>query len=551
VFLAVAVVLTCVGDGVARVFKEHANLDAYSLDIVGSIAGSAGFAILAFFHAPPLVWGVIIAGILLVTIAPTTVPRLALTVLPLLVLVGVWGAESFESDTEWTPYYKTEAQHYARPDSEAVIAVVNEIPTWFQQEVEGSPIYQTVYERITRDDPGDVLIVGAGSGNDVSVAVTRGATRVDAVEIDAHLLDLGRAFHPDRPYDNDNVFTHVQDGRAFLEQTDRQWDLILFALPDSLTLIQGQSAIRLESFLFTGEAADAAREHLRPGGVFAMYNFYREDWLRDRYAGTVDGVFGQAPCVSTVTDTVLNIITVSEEPASLDCPAEEQWTRPDDLVPAATDDRPFPYLRENYVPGFYLSTIALILLASIVAVRVFGGPFREMSNYVDLFFMGVAFLLLETKNLVQFALLFGTTWFVNALVFIGVLLSVLLAIFVAKRVTIRKPVMLYPVLFASLALGWAIPGSALLELSSVPRFVAAVTIAFLPIFTANLIFAERFRDTGDSTAAFGANLLGAMVGGLLEYSSLVLGYRNLLVVVAAVYGLALLTGRRFLVPATN
>jgi hypothetical protein len=163
--------------------------------------------------------------------------------------------------------------------------------------------------------------------------------------------------------------------------------------------------------------------------------------------------------------------------------------------------------------------------------------------------MGVAFLLLETKNVVQFALLFGTTWLVNALVFMGVLLSVLLAIFVTRRVTIRRPVLLYPVLFATLALGWLIPGSALLELSSVPRFIAAVVIAFLPIFTANLIFAGRFKGTADSTAAFGANLLGAMVGGLLEYSSLVLGYRNLLLVVAVVYGLALLTGRKSLVPA--
>ena len=62
----------------------------------------------------------------------------------------------------------------------------------------------------------------------------------------------------------------------------------------------------------------------------------------------------------------------------------------------------------------------------------------------------------------------------------------------------------------------------------------------MPIFVANLVFANRFRDTVDSTAAFGANLLGAMVGGLLEYTSLVVGYRNLLVLVAALYGAAFL-----------
>ena len=545
VFGAVAVVLTCIGDGAARAFKQHANLDAYSLDIVGSVLGSAAFAVLAFFHAPPLVWGLIVAGILLVTIRPETVGRGILVGLPILVLLGAWGVESFEADTEWTPYYKTTAE---RQEADAgILAVVNQIPTWVQFQAELSPTYQTVYERMSSDQPGDVLIIGAGSGNDVSVAASRGASRIDAVEIDAHLLDLGHE-HPDRPYDNDTVFTHVQDGRAFLEQTDRDWDMILFALPDSLTLIPGQSAIRLESYLFTKEAAEAAHDHLRPGGVFAMYNYYREQWLSDRYAGTLDEVFGAPPCVTSIGESVLNVITVSEDPSSLQCPAAEQWTRPSSVVTPATDDRPFPYLQERTIPGFYLGAMALILVASLIAVRLVGGPFRTMAPYADLFFMGVAFLLLETKNVVQFALLFGTTWLVNALVFIGVLLSVLLAIAVSKRVTIKRPLLLWPVLFASLALGWLIPGNALLGLSSVPRFFAAVTIAFLPIFTANLIFAQRFKDTSNSTAAFGANLLGAMVGGLLEYTSLVLGYRNLLLVVAVVYAMALATGRRSLAP---
>ena len=54
------------------------------------------------------------------------------------------------------------------------------------------------------------------------------------------------------------------------------YDLILFALPDSLTLVSGQSSLRLESYLFTIEALRAARDHLHPDGVFAMYNYYRE-----------------------------------------------------------------------------------------------------------------------------------------------------------------------------------------------------------------------------------------------------------------------------------
>ena len=191
-------------------------------------------------------------------------------------------------------------------------------------------------------------------------------------------------------------------------------------------------------------------------------------------------------------------------------------------------------------------SLAVIVLVSLVAVRVAAGPLSQMRSYMDLFLMGVAFLLLETKNVVQFALLFGTTWFVNALVFAGVLTSVLCAIYVSRRVTFRRPQLLYGLLMAFLVVAYFLPPASLLDLPMVPRFVAAAAIAFGPIFTANLIFTQRFKDTADSTTAFGANLLGAMVGGVLEYLALITGYRMLLVLVAAIYGLALLFGRRHL-----
>ena len=194
--------------------------------------------------------------------------------------------------------------------------------------------------------------------------------------------------------------------------------------------------------------------------------------------------------------------------------------------------------------------LGLVLMASLALVRGVGGPLRQMRPYTDLFFMGAAFLLLETKNVVQFALLFGTTWAVNAAVFTGVLLSVLAAIEVARRVD-DQPTAVAVRRRSSRRSRW--PGSCrgdlLLDLAPVPRFAVGVTIAFLPIFLANLLFAVRFKDSASSTTAFGANLLGAMVGGALEYLALILGFNALLVVVALCYGLALLTGRRHLLPA--
>ena len=204
-----------------------------------------------------------------------------------------------------------------------------------------------------------------------------------------------------------------------------------------------------------------------------------------------------------------------------------------------TDDYPFPYLQHRTIAPLYWHTGLLMLAASVLLIGIAGGSAsRRMWRYLDLACMGGAFLLLETKNVVQFALLFGTTWFVNSLVFAGVLVSVYLAVETVRHVRLPPPSVLYAALLAALVVAWLVPQASLLGLSPVPRFLAAVAIAFAPIFLANLVFAQRFRDVGSATVAFGANLLGAIGGGLLEYLSLYTGYRFLLVVVAALYALA-------------
>ena len=81
-----------------------------------------------------------------------------------------------------------------------------------------------------------------------------------------------------------------------------------------------------------------------------------------------------------------------------------------------------------------------------------------------------------------------------------------------------------------------------------PRFLAAVTLAFFPIFVANVVFTQRFKEVGDSTTAFGANLLGAMFGGLLEYAALDHRLSALLLLVAVLYGLAFSSAARTRAP---
>jgi hypothetical protein len=538
VFLGVAAAMALVTEEVARRFERFAPLEAYRLDIVGSLLGIVAFSALSFVGVGPTWWGLALAAAFVALGGRplgADLVRLvgAAALLAILTIGGLMGGDT------WSPYYRVSQLPETEPGR--VPIRVNSLPHQSTLTLERlrDEFYVRPYEHLT-GEPGRVLIIGAGNGNDVAVALSEGATSVDAVEIDRVLQGIGRERHPERPYADPRVTAHVDDGRAFLERTDDEFDLILFALPDSLTLVTGQGALRLESYLFTVEAMSTVRERLAPGGAFAMYNYYRPD-VFERYANTMHVVFGHEPCFDAGATgrgpRSQAVLTIGVDPDDVTC--EARWTPAASVPEPATDDHPFPYALGRTIPAMYLVVLGLIVVASAVIVRrASGAPLRQMRPYADLFAMGAAFLLLETTNVVRFALLFGTTWFVNALVFAGILTSVLAAIELARRARLPAPPVLYVALAAALAVAWLIDPASLLQLDVVPRFLAAVAVAFTPVFIANLIFAQRFRDVGASTVAFGANLLGAMLGGVMEYLALATGYRNLLLAVALLYGLA-------------
>jgi hypothetical protein len=545
VFIGVAGVMAGPGELTARCFLVLPRLEAYRWDLVGSLLGIAAFSIVSFLRAPSVVWGALVAVPTILLLGPSRRARL-LASAGSAVVVGVLLAETLAPGVSWSPYYKVETLVPPGAGEPTTAVLVNGIPHQdigsLATRLRYTPRYALPYERTARPTAGDVLVVGAGNGVDVAQALAHGATSVDAVEIDPRIQQLGAELNPDHPYADPRVHVHIDDGRAFLQRTDRQYDTIIFALPDSLTLVAGASQIRLESYLFTLEAMQAVHAHLRPDGIFAMYNSYREDWLVGRYQNTVAQAFGHAPCVDTLNVVSNAVITAARDVGNQRCAV----TNPRIDGPAAvTDDRPFPYLRTPGIPQLYLWTLAGIIVISLLAVRVFGGPLRRSRPYVDLFFLGAAFMLLETRAVTGFALLFGTTWLVNAIVFAGVLVAVLLAVEATRALArpVPRPVG-YAALGAALAVAAAVPASWLLGLPFGWRVLASVTVAFLPIFMANVVFASRFADTADATTAFGVNLLGAMVGGCLEYTALLIGYPALIGLAAVLYLCAFLTGRR-------
>ena len=538
-------------------------LRAYAIDIAGSMLGIAAFTALAYLGTGPTAWFVV-TGVLLLLLAlgagPT--PWSALGGAAMVIVIVASASAAGASGDVWSPYYRisvyqTDYEHASTNPADGrppYFLAVDGIP--HQQILDSASAIQSgLHHQAYAWFPGRVfdrvLIIGAGTGSDTTLALAMGASHVDAVEIDPKLAQIGRDFQPEGVYLDPRVTVHVNDGRAFLNNSHDKYDLIIYALTDSLTLVSSTAGVRLESFLFTEESMREARDHLAPGGMFTMYNLYQQEWLVTKLYTMLTDVFGGRPLVRLL-GRAEGIFAAGPAVDALAgaAPGSEVDPVPDVGAPAprpATDDWPFLYLRTETVAPYYLGALAFILIFALVAVlgaaRVTGTRIRRFSPHF--FVLGIAFLLLETKSLISFSLLFGTTWVVNALAFFAILASVLLAILVNVRLRPRDPAPFYIGLFAAIAVAYLVPADALLIDPPAARYGLAAGIAFAPVFFANLVFTFSFRDTDSADMSFASNLLGALVGGALEYVALLTGFRSLFILVAGLYVVAFLLARRF------
>jgi hypothetical protein len=224
-------------------------------------------------------------------------------------------------------------------------------------------------------------------------------------------------------------------------------------------------------------------------------------------------------------------------------PAPARMHSRDSSIEPATDDWPFLYLRDRHVPRHYIYALGLILIVSVVAVlgvqRGQGGRWSW-----EFFFLGAGFMLLETKAIIQFALLWGSTWVVASLAIASVLGMALLATFIVSRVEIRRPALVAAALVGLLLLNAVIPIGRVALNSRAAESVFYALLMFSPILCAGLLFGSAIKHSTSLARDYGTNLLGAMVGGVAEYLSLATGFRFLLLVVAAFYIAAVLARKR-------
>ena len=143
--------------------------------------------------------------------------------------------------------------------------------------------------------------------------------------------------------------------------------------------------------------------------------------------------------------------------------------------------------------------------------------------------------MLEAQIISRLALLFGTTWLVNAIAIPGLLLLIVAAN-ILVRFRPRIPVAFaYTGIFVAIAVDYSLPSERLFFPSVLLRVLAATTVFCLPVFFAGIVFIRSFAAERFSGRALGSNLLGALAGGLLESLSFWTGIRSLLLVAAVLY----------------
>jgi len=560
-FAVVATSFIPLGQLVGWYLENSPNgVTGYTGNILASLAGIGGYTLACFLHQPPGVW-FLVAGIFSVWLfwrhaaARTAVIATFLACIALLALPGDRSAKTY-----WSPYQKLVLKPvFGNGQIEAYDLTTND--AWYQRVFNLSPAFVQSHPEEFLDHPVEwssynlpyrlypsppsVLVLGSGMGNDVAAALRNGAGRVVAVEIDPLILQLGREKHFEHPYQSPRTQVVNNDARSYIENSRDQFDLIVFSLLDSHTTSSNFSNIRIDNYVYTREALQRARRLLRPDGLFMVKFRVDTPWIAGRLLHLMQDAFGQEPTQFQSSPATYDtygrffvagsrerLAHAMSDPAIAAYVASHS-TRPVQPTLSTTDDWPYFYQHE---PGLPL----IVILVSIAVLIIFGWVLRQVSGEgarLDLHFMflGAGFMLLEAQIVSKMALLFGTTWMVNAVVVSGLLCLIVGANLVYGAFPRVPLAAAYAGLFLALAVMYFVPIQKLFFESWSLRAIVATLALCTPVFFAGIIFVSSFARAGFRGSALGSNLFGSLIGGLLESASLWFGLKSLTIVAAILY----------------
>jgi spermidine synthase len=602
-----------IGRLLGRLMDDHPNtIQAYSINVAGSLIGIWLFVLLCVFYLPPTVWMILVASMLFVVAqlaGPIAIAdRLFLVAAIILtwasdhqeviekvlsplnmVLIGrpTVGSRPETVSTYWSPYQKLVLERTTFEEEVGDYRVlVNNVGYQALQNLSDDFVRnrKDVFpkderERGQYDLPlvfhprvERMLIVGAGTGNDAAAGVRHRVPEIVAVDIDPAIIEIGKEYHPEQPYaQGTGVQVINDDARSYFANCPPgRFDLIVFGLLDAHTGTSMTNA-GLDHYVYTKESLERAKELLRPGGILVLSFWAKKPFIADRIGSALRQVFSQEPLhffirqdqygwggamfvcgdLATVRQQIDRHQLVKSKIA------EWQKEKPIELTGTtvlATDDWPYLYLESRHIPLLYYFLGMLLLLLFAFAIRRMEA--RSLiagwqQSHWHFFFLGAAFMLLEVQNISKASVVLGNTWLVNAVIISGILMLILLANLI---------VALYPhlplgpvyVLLCGSCLGLYFVDLA--WFAFMPYATKALLVGLLtslPMLFSGIVFIRSFASIAGKDVALGANLFGALVGGLLQSVTFVTGIKALLLIVAAFYLAAFLTRPRVTLPAAE
>ena len=535
------------------------GINAYNVNVLASLAGITLFTVLCFADTPPVVWLLVFAALLVAGL--WKIRRLRGTTLILsvfcLALLSIPGHD--HSAIYWSPYQKLSVKP-VYDSGEITSYELSTNDTWYQHIVNLSPDFLKRHPNLLNGEaiqwnaynlpyrfsvsPQSVLVLGSGTGNDVAAALRNGAQQVTAVEIDPLIVRLGRRLHFEKPYDSSRVSVVIDDARSYIQNSHDRFDLIVFSLLESHTSSSNFSNIRIDNYVYTVEAMQYAKKLLLPDGLFVVKFQVDQPWIAGRLQGLLTMVFQQKPLQfqsSAQYGTPGRFFLVGSQQKlnqALNDKITSEFVRNSkgfeiSAASLTTDDWPYFYQHEPGIPlSVILISALIILMAFWFVARTDEGSLRLHWHF---FFLGAGFLLLEVQIISKTALLFGTTWTVNSIV-VGTLLILIVA---ANATVSRIPTISRGIAYAGIlitaAIGYFIPLQNLFFPNPWLKALAALSVLCLPVYFAGIVFIRSFAEFDFSSEALGSNLLGAVVGGVLESISFWTGLRALLVISIILY----------------
>jgi len=549
---------------------------AYSINIFGSILGTWSFVLLSFYYQPPFTW-FLIAGLLLAVFIlwSNRDQALNLGLLGAIIILSWFASRTPNSlDVVWSPYQKLVVLESSDSNFGQYLINVNNVgyqaiidlseqhvannPETFPTEFSGLSQYDLPL--LFHPDPKSFLVVGAGSGNDVAGALRHDVDSVIAVEIDPAIITLGKELHPENPYSSPNVHLVNDDARSFFSTTTDKFDVISFGLLDSHTTTALTNA-RLDHYVYTRESILQAKSLLKENGIIALTFDAQRPFIIDRIHRVLKEVFNQSPIVFYIPhnaygwggvmfitgdlETVQRQLQENNGLANyIEQRQQDYQIKLSDSTKIATDDWPYLYLESPKIPSLYYLLIGLMAIIFVRSYRKWQANVEiSFSNttFWHFFFLGAAFLLLEVQNISKASVVLGNTWEVNVVIISSILSMALLANWITYKFPNLSLTLVY-VLLIGVCIGLYFVDLA--RFGFLPYFSKAIlvgSLTSLPMLFSGIVFTRSFAVARQRSNALGANLIGALVGALLQSLTFIIGIKALLLIVACFYLISLLT----------